>query len=56
MQTFTSTLIIYVYFPLLVLAMDSQYTQSNTLSFSSPVVDEERIRPNHWLCSVLRHW
>jgi len=36
--------------------MDSQYTQSNTPSFRSPVVDEERIRPNHWLCSVLWHW
>ena len=38
----------------LVLAPDRQHKGSNAFSIRTPVVDEERMRPGHWLRTVLR--
>jgi len=37
---------------MMVLASQSQCKGSNAPTFNSPVVYEERIRPEHWLASV----
>jgi len=37
----------------LVLASESRHKGCNAPSIRSPVVDEERMRPGHWLGSVL---
>jgi len=47
------TVVVTVHYRLMVVIAESWHEWSNTSSIRSPVVDEERMKPGHWLWLLL---